>query len=283
MGYRIPQPPPLICACQFGQPRGPLRSVWRGAPERCSPGLPRPAPPPTESGEGHARARARHPRRGFEAALLWARAALDAARRGVWGGAARPPTPPASPRRAALRPLPSRAAAGGRRAGTGWGRLARGCRSPGCGCFPSRDRTAGERERRTPSGGVSPSAAPSSRGGPPAEGAGQRPGSREGGRGRSASRASRGRPRVWRWDPRAFSRRPALRPRPFHGVPGRAPAPFPRGASRLARGLLAAAADSPLRVRELTEAGLSPRGCRPRPLHRGRTAAPHGGASLGAR
>lgn len=59
-------------------------------PERCSPGLPRPAPPPTESGEGHARARARHPRCGFGGRVgRGLRAALNAARRGEVCGAGR--------------------------------------------------------------------------------------------------------------------------------------------------------------------------------------------------
>lgn len=78
---------------------------------------------------------------------------LNAPRGEVWGGAAPPPPPPASPRRAALRPLPSRAAAGGRRAGMGWGRLARGGSFPRGVGFRSCDRAAGERERQTPLGG----------------------------------------------------------------------------------------------------------------------------------
>lgn len=188
---------------------------------------------------------------------------LNAPRGEVWGGAAPPPPPPASPRRAALRPLPSRAAAGGRRAGMGWGRLARGGRSPGVWVSgAATGRLEREKDRRR--WGI-PSAARRSRGGSPVEGVGQRPGSREGARGRSASWASRGRPSVWRWDPRAFSRWPACVLGPSLGVLRRAARALVLGGSRLARGLLPAAAHSPFRVRALTEAGLPPRGCRRRP------------------
>lgn len=83
-----------------------------------------------------------------------------------------------------------------------------------------------------------PSAARSSRGGSRRGGAGQWSGPREGGgRGRSASRASRGRPRVWRWDPRAFSRWPGCVFGPFPWSSAARLRPFHVG-SRLARGLL---------------------------------------------
>lgn len=200
----------------------------------------------------------------------------------VWGGAARPPTPPASPRRAALRPLPSRAAAGGRRAGTGWARLARGCRSPGCG-FPE-PRPDGWRKRKTDAvgGGFPLGGAEFARGAP-------------GGGGRAAARLAGG------W------------PRPV-GVPGvagppscvavgspcvfpaarLAPSALPRGARPRARALSSRGLPSCARPprRRCRFAPSRPGAYRGRPLvarvsspppTSGRAAAPHGGASLGAR
>lgn len=66
LGYRSPQPPPLLCACSWPV-AGPLPAPCGcGGPpsDGCSPGLLRPAPPPSESGEGHAGPGPRVPWRG---------------------------------------------------------------------------------------------------------------------------------------------------------------------------------------------------------------------------
>lgn len=298
MGYRTPQPPPLVCACQFGQllvSKGapPLR-VAR-APSDALPAYRGPRLPPPSRG------RVTHgPGPGIPGAVLGAALVVGCVRRLTRRGEARCVGPGGSDPDASRfsassgsppAPVPSR----GRWAPRGhglWGRLARGSRYPGVFAgFPEprpdgwRERESARARRRTPFEGIAPRRRRSSRGGPPAEGAGQRPGLRgRVGRGRSASRASRGRPRVWRWDPRArFPGGPSASSFLSRGLPPRV-RPFSSRAPVLS-------ARPPPRRRRFAPSrpgasrGRPPaaRGCRPCPHIGRRAAAPPGGGPPRAR
>lgn len=260
--------------------RGRLRSVWRRAPERCSPAYRGPRLPPPSRGRVTHGPGAGRPRRGF-AAASWLGRVRRVTARGVEVCGAGAAPPPASPRRAALRPLPSpsRAAAGGRRAGTGRGRLVRGGSFPGA-AGSSRAATGrlGEREKTEGRwGGFPPRRHEVRAGAPGGGGPGQRPGSREGWPRPVGVPGVAGPPScVAVGSPRDF---PAarLRPRPFPGVL-RAPAPSRRGLPPCARPPPRRGRFRPFASGGLTEAGLPPRGCRPRPLHRGGRWLPRRGA-----
>lgn len=251
--------------------RGLLRSVWRGPPSDALRPTAARASPHRVGGGSRTGPGPASPARFCGRVVVGRVRCLTS--RGIvrwWGGAA---PPPPSPRRAALRPLPSRAAAGGRRAGTGRCRLAPGVsRSPGL--WVSRAATGRlEREKTDAVGGVPLGGAGAPGGGGRASGqargrvaeAGRRPGRRG-----AALVCGGGIPARFPGGPPASSALP-------RGPPAARPCPFLAG-SRLVRGLFYAAADSLLRVRELTEAGLPPRGCRPRPLHWGGWWLPRRGA-----
>lgn len=146
MGYRTPQPPPLVCACQFGQPRGPSAPCGEG-PERCSPAYRGPRLPPPSRGRVTHGPGPGIPGAVLSAALLWARVALKrAARRGVGrGGSASAASRFSASSRLSARSRPEPRPVGAARAWVGAVSLG-GSFPRGVG-FRSRDRAAGEREK----------------------------------------------------------------------------------------------------------------------------------------
>lgn len=220
-----------------------LRPVWLGGGPRATdalPGLPRPAPPPNASGEGHAGPPARVSRRAG-----WCAPRGEVEARGATRARPRPasdglPLLLSAPSRLSLarsrpepRPVGAARGHGSGRLARGWGRGSRFCSwgtrvsraGPGRwggirrGPFPARVARVGPRRRGRAAARLAVCLV--------------------GCRGRSASRASRGRPRVWRWDPRGFSRWPVrvLGPRPRETASAARPGPSLAG-SRLARGPL---------------------------------------------